>query len=438
MTKSREKQLAQIYYFDKKTKQKKSRNTVVKRTFQFIPRANDLSKEISVKAANLMETIDSMFKKDEVIYVTHDFLSSITRVDARQNNNLLSQLTHIIDVKYRRSVIHKNKKLHEVLEIKRTQNGKEIIENPEVFFSKKDTDNQEKNYSDNGKKLPPRKKKITGPIYKEVDSIVEVEEIAFGYISSTKEENKIKEESIEPSSLATSSLAELASELVLHQTGEDRTEANTFPNQPTTKSVVIPMRSAEEKEHYASHRHRDSGSGLKAIHELSVITNLLITPVPEEYPTETSVLDSYATTEIIEAEIIPEEEVTPMGIQIKPTSSKLWQEVREKMMNSYEEEVDQWDIKWIFNELEIEENLERKILVFKGSGYVIDTLKNKKGNHWKRFTTSFYEVMPDYSFEFVEAQNAVITEDVQIMKNKQNLQKQTEGFDEIQEKANSG
>lgn len=156
---------AQIYYFDKKTKQKKSRNTIVKRTFQFIPRADNLSKELSVKAANLMETLNSMLGKQELTYVTHEFLSSITRVNRRQNCNLFKQLTHIFDISYRHSVKYKGKTLHEVLEIKRTENGREIIDNPEKFFSKEEQSGREKIYSNTGKKLLGDAKKITRPIY---------------------------------------------------------------------------------------------------------------------------------------------------------------------------------------------------------------------------------------------------------------------------------
>lgn len=156
---------AQIYYFDKKTKQKKSRNTVVKRTFQFIPRADNLSKELSVKAANLMETLNSMLGNKEVTYVNHEFLSSITRVDRKQNTRLLKQISHIFHNTYRHLVMDKGKKLREVLEIKRTENGREIIDNPEKFFSKEEQSEHEKNVSSTGQKCLEDETKMSRPIY---------------------------------------------------------------------------------------------------------------------------------------------------------------------------------------------------------------------------------------------------------------------------------
>lgn len=395
-----------LYYFSKKTQKFELTYDQVIRASKFITRANDPTKTIGNKQsktllASLAEKL--LASKEGVIFVDHDYISSITDCQPEQNGNILKQLADILDYEYHRSIIFEGRRRHYGLIIKFTDDGIKRVQNPELFYDIKPPQNSQKETTRTPKKFGHHPEKNRGSYIDKKEILGEVEERAYGSVSSTKEENKIKEETIEPSSLATSSLAELASDLVLHQAGEEiRTEANAFPNKLTTVSEATAMGSAEEREHYASHQHRDCGSGLMAIHELSIMTNLLITPVPEEYPTEESVIDSYVTTEIIEAEIIPEEEITPMGIQLKPTPSKPWQEVREKMMNSYEEEVDRWDLKWIFNELEVEESLERKILFFKGSGYVIDSLKNKKGNHWKRFTTSFYEVMPDYSFEFVE------------------------------------
>ncbi|MEA0970391.1 hypothetical protein Megvenef_00350 [Candidatus Megaera venefica] len=385
---------SRLYYADKKTQRRKRISDNIYRDLQYVTRHEDRNRSISLKARNLAVNLIRMILKNpnKEEFVDHKFLSEITEVSSsKQNANLLGQIGDIIDSTYHSCVnFHGKRKTYGYL-VKFTKDGYERATNPETFYGESSR-----------KKSPVESKKISTYIKIEEDT-KEVEDRAYSSISSTKEENKIKEETIEPSSLATSSLAELASDLVLHQAGEEiRTEANVFPNQLTTVSEATAMGSAEELEHYASHRHRDSGSGLMAIHELSVMTNLLITSIPEECPTEENVIDSYATTEIIEAEIIQAEEITIMQILLKPTSSKLWQEVREKMMNSYEQEVDRWDLKWIFNELEVEERLDQKTLVFKGSGYVIDSLRNKKGNHWKIFTTSFYEVMPDYSFEFEE------------------------------------
>lgn len=388
-----------LYYFSKKTQKFELTYDQVIRASKFIIRANDPTKTIGNKQsktllASLAEKL--LASKEGVIFVDHDYISSITDCQPEQNGNILKQLADILDYKYHRSIIFEGRRRNYGLIIKFTDDGIKRLQNPELFYDIKPPQNSQKETIGTPKKIGVHPEKNRPSYIDKKEILGEVEEIAFGYISSTEEENKIKEETIEPSSLATSSLAELASELVLHEAVEDRTEANAFPNQPTTKSVVIPMRSAEEKEHYASHRHRESGSGIMGIQELPIMTNLLTEFIPEKYPIEAVVIDSYAKTETE----LPIEEDKQMGIQLKHTSSRLWQEVREKMMNSYEHKVDRWDLKWIFNEFDVEERLEEKTLVFKGSSYVIDSFKN--GTHWKIFTTCFYEIMPDYSFKFTE------------------------------------
>lgn len=392
---------SRLYYVDKKTQKRKRVSDNIYRNLQYITRADDPDRSISLKArklaVNLIRMILKNSNKEE--FIDHKFLSEITEVrSSKQNSRLLNQISDIIDSTYHTCINFYGKRKTYGYVIKLTKDGYERAINPEAFYG--DPSRQ---------KCPVDSTKMSTYIKIEEDT-KEVEERAYGSVSSTKEENKIKEESIEPSSLATSSLAELASEQVLHRAEESiRTEVSIVPNQRTTESVAISIGAAEEGEHYVVHRHRDCVSGLMVIQELSVITNMLTEHIPEKYPTEENVIEGYATSEIIEAETIPEEGI-PMGIQLKPTSSKLWQEVREKMMNSYEEEVDCWDIKWIFNELEVEEQLEQKTLVFQGSKHVIDSLINKKRNHWKIFVTSFYEVIPDYSFEFIEISTKIIEE----------------------------
>lgn len=382
---------SRLYYVDKKTQRRKRVSDNIYRNLQYITRADDPDRSISLKArklaVNLVRMILKNSNKEE--FIDHKFLSEITEVrSSKQNSRLLNQISDIIESTYHTCINFHGKRKSYGYVIKLTKDGYERAINPEAFYG--DPSRQ---------KCPVDSTKMSTYIKIEEDT-KEVEEIASGYISSTKEENKIKEESIEPSSLATSSLAELASELVLcRATEESSTEVRIVPNQPTTESVTIPIEStAEEEQYYASHRYRDGGSGLMVIQEIAAITNLLIDPIPEEYPTKANVIDDgYAIT--IEAETMPEEDIS-MGIQLNHTSSKIWQEVREKMMNSYEHKVDRWDLKWIFNEFNVEERIEEKILIFKGSGYVINSFK--KGNHWKIFTSCFYEVIPDYSFEFTE------------------------------------
>lgn len=378
---------SRLYYTDKKTQKRKRISDNIYRDLQYITRPNDRSRRISLKARSLAVNLIRMILKNpnKEEFVDHTFLSQITEVESsKQNTRLLDQISDIIDSTYHSCKNFHGKRKTYGYVVKLTKDGYERASNPEAFYG-----------VSGGQKCPPDSTKMSTYIKIE-ENTKEVEDRAYGSISSTKEENKIKEEMVDPSSLATSSLTELASELVLHRaTKEIRTKLVPFPNQPTTASETTTIGVAEEREHYASHRYRNNSSGLTVIQELSIITNLLSPPAPEKN----------AITEIITTE-----EFTPMEIPLKPTSNKLWQEVREKIMNSYEEEVDRWDIKWIFNELEVEELPEQKTLVLQGSRYVIDSLVNKKGKHFKIFRTSFYEIIPEYSFEFVETSTKIAEE----------------------------
>ncbi len=274
---------AQIYYFDQKTKQKKSRNTVVKRTFQLIPRADNLSKELSLKAANLMETLNSLLGNKKVTYANHEFLSSITRVDRRQNCNLFKQLTHIFDIKYRHHVkdAGKGKPLYEVLEIKLTENGREIIDNPEKFFSKEEQFKREKNFLTTGKKLLGDAKKISRPIYKELDSIVEEDRA----ITSSKSSSLLNlEYDCTVVARDNTSQQEISAPKKPHEErtsdAECRSLSVPYGAAPclSENSTELTLTHEQEKEHYSKHKSRESSSN-QPISLLQVLATMQDIPI---------------------------------------------------------------------------------------------------------------------------------------------------------------
>lgn len=326
---------AQIYYFDKKTKQKKSRNTVVKRTFQFIPRADDLTKELSLKAANLMETLDSMLGKDELTYVNHEFLSSITRVDRRQNCNLFSQIAHVFSITYRHSAKHKGKKLHEVLEVKRTQFSREIINNPEKFFSKEEESRREKNYSETRKKFPVDAKKISRPIYKEVESIVEEDRAISSSMSSSllnieydctvdARDNTLQQDTLPPNQPQEdrTSDAECRSLSVPYGAAPCLSENNT----------ELTLTPEQEKEHYSKHKGREFSNN-QPISLLQVLATIQDIPIAANQNDEdTSKPNGHQEGEILSPVITNQD--TRANEEVKVNTDKATQ-LRQEIFKSF-------------------------------------------------------------------------------------------------------
>lgn len=121
-------------------------------------------------------------------------------------------------------------------------------------------------------------------------------------ITNTEPEPTPQEAITEIPTLATSSLAELAK---VYQTEEIRSEASEVVNydqlktQLYEKSVQLETQAlAAEKEHYQSHKNRESSSGISLLQDVPLLTNLLIEPNTE-------------TTEI-------QEEITQMKAQQIP------------------------------------------------------------------------------------------------------------------------
>ena len=92
-----------LYYFDKKTNRQKRLSDNIFRDLQYVTRANDRSKKISLKARNLLTNLLQMILKNphKEEFVDHAFLFQITEVSSsKQNARLLEQISDIIDCTY--------------------------------------------------------------------------------------------------------------------------------------------------------------------------------------------------------------------------------------------------------------------------------------------------------------------------------------------------
>ena len=172
---------------------------------------------------------------------------------------------------------------------------------------------------------------------------------------------------------------------------------------------ILPFTAKEEKEHYRKHANRKTQSSQEGEFTLiaGFFNNIKLErrePNPlklERDQTEKQQLgnnENKNTTKELETKE-QSEEVTEVRIELKETSCASWDLIRRKALSSVEHEVDRWSLKHDFNELEVYEDNERYILEFKGSDYAI---KNIRKNHYQAFTTSFYKILPNYTFEFVK------------------------------------
>jgi hypothetical protein len=175
-----------IRYKDKKTNSTKRLSDNIFRDFKLIPRANYTSKKLSLKARNLLTNLFQMIQKSphKEIFVDHKFLSKKTEVDSsKQNARLLYQISDIIDSTYHNHINFHGKYLSYGYVIKLTENGYEKATNPEKFYSVSDG---QKCLSSSTKMSTQMDKNVDLFISKQ-DTLQEVEEIAYGYISSTEE-----------------------------------------------------------------------------------------------------------------------------------------------------------------------------------------------------------------------------------------------------------
>lgn len=185
-----------LYYFDRKTQKLELTYDQVTRASKFITRANDPTKVLGNKPAKTLLTavVDRIeVSKNGEIFIDHDFISSITDCKPEQNTNILGQLSDILDYQYHRSVIFEGKRKRYGYIINYTADGKKRITNPELFYSIELPQKHLKKTKVSPKKIDVMAEKNRGSYISNKETLREVEEIAYGYISSTEEEVTIKE-----------------------------------------------------------------------------------------------------------------------------------------------------------------------------------------------------------------------------------------------------
>lgn len=130
-----------LYYVDKKTNRQKRLSDNIFRDLQYITRANDRSKKISLKARNLLTNLLQMILKNphKEEFVDHTFLSQITEVSSsKQNARLLEQISDIIDFTYHSHIRFQEKIRAYGYVIKLTDDGYERAKNPLAFYGNLD------------------------------------------------------------------------------------------------------------------------------------------------------------------------------------------------------------------------------------------------------------------------------------------------------------
>lgn len=183
-----------LYYVDKKTNRQKRLSDNIFRDLQYVTRANDRSKKISLKARNLLTNLLQMILKNphKEEFVDHTFLSQITEVSSsKQNARLLEQISDIIDFTYHSHIRFQEKIRAYGYVIKLTDDGYERTKNPLAFYGNLD-----------GQKCLPNPTKMSSQVDKNVQIYKEeenpIEEINHSYANgfiSEKEKICKKEKS---------------------------------------------------------------------------------------------------------------------------------------------------------------------------------------------------------------------------------------------------
>lgn len=156
-----------LYYVDKKTNRQKRLSDNIFRDLQYITRANDLSKKLSLKARNLLTNLLQMILKNphKEEFVDHAFLSQITEVSSsKQNARLLNQISDIIDFTYHSHIRFQGKIRAYGYVIKLTEDGYERAKNPVDFYANLD-----------GQKCSPKPTKMSSQVDKNVQIYKEKE-----------------------------------------------------------------------------------------------------------------------------------------------------------------------------------------------------------------------------------------------------------------------
>lgn len=130
-----------LYYVDKKTNRQKRLSDNIFRDLQYVTRANDRSKKISLKARNLLTNLLQMILKNphKEEFIDHKFLFQITEVSSsKQNARLLKQISDIIDCTYHSHIRFQEKTRAYGYVIKLTDDGYERAKNPLAFYGNLD------------------------------------------------------------------------------------------------------------------------------------------------------------------------------------------------------------------------------------------------------------------------------------------------------------
>lgn len=172
---------------------------------------------------------------------------------------------------------------------------------------------------------------------------------------------------------------------------------------------LIPLSAKAEEELHLQRLHRSSsnsgnsgnGEGFTLI--AGIFDNMRLLQRADEHKgfTETRLIDNNEVSTEQPTLRQPEPESITLTVPLKPTTDKVWDTIRRKALAaaSLKHEVDGWDLKFSFNQLEVFEDTENSLFEFGGPKSVI---KNIRKNHFKAFTESFYEIVPNHTFKFIE------------------------------------
>ncbi|WPY01501.1 hypothetical protein Trichorick_01414 (plasmid) [Candidatus Trichorickettsia mobilis] len=129
---------AQVLTLCKRTSQEKKAFRRYLEVGKNITRANDSTKTLGNKQANVLlaTLIELLFREeDKTIFVDHKFLSEITLCSHNQNRNILNQLSDILNCKYRSCVKFKGERRSYGYVIAFTHDGEQRISTPELFYN---------------------------------------------------------------------------------------------------------------------------------------------------------------------------------------------------------------------------------------------------------------------------------------------------------------
>lgn len=247
--------------------------------WQDIIRANDPEKRLHEGSVILASRIAYELHKnhEHKVYLSTYWMQDVTKKKADQTARRRKQIEHIFNITWHRKVFDNGVWLSNVFEVSYQEGYEEILRLKDVV-----------NTTNTNAAIMPVQTSIKADTmpHKSGDYIDDKgsEEDPLGLSSSDPHNEKLKIKSFSESepapqkaiteipTLATGYPTEPAK---VYQTEEIRSEANAFPNQQETDPVETPMALAEEREHYASHQHRDSGSGLAAVQDIPILANFL-------------------------------------------------------------------------------------------------------------------------------------------------------------------